>query len=251
MLLSPAACSQPTSISQAPPSPSLSVFLSSPDLPAELPGSILQDNHGFPTCAVAEDLAIVRPASQDIRRSTGPPIRDVEYEDNFDTLITLFPEPVIHSKSVPDLGQQFREMRSVRSSAALSTSNMPKPSPLGTQHEESRSATSSRRSSKNEPVKSPMSADGKLAVYSTPAVGHNSARARPLANQTLHPESLYQRDQVWNDNADNREIRRSEVSTICFSDVKCLFVKQNVTHNETVSELLSFFFSSIDKTYRA
>jgi hypothetical protein len=90
-----------------------------------------------------------------------------------------------------------------------------------------------------------MSADGKLAVYSTPTVGHNSARARPLANQMLHPESLNLGDQVWNNNAENREIRRSEVSTVCFSDVSCLFVKQNITHNETVSELLSFLFSSM------
>jgi hypothetical protein len=246
MLLSPAACSRPTSISQAPPSPPRSAFPSSPDLPAELPGSILQENHGFPTCVVAEDLATVHPTSQNVRRSTGPLIRDVDYEDNFATLITLFPEPLIHSKSVPDLGQQFKEMRSVRSSAALGSSTVPKPSPLGTQHETPLSATSSRRSSKTEPVRSPTSADGKLAVYSTLTVGHNnSARAPPFTNQTLHPGSLNPEGHVRHSNAENREIRRGDVSTVCFSDVSCLFVKQNITHNETVSELLSFLFSSM------
>jgi hypothetical protein len=188
----------------------------------------------------------VRPASQNVRRSTGPLIRDVDYEDNFATLITLFPEPLVHWKSVPDLGQQYREMRSVRSSAALSTSTVPKPSPLGTQHEKPLSATSSRRSSKTEPVRSPTSADGKLAVSSTLTVGHNdSARAQPLTSPTLHPESLNPEGHVRKSNAENREIRRRDVSTVCFSHVKCLFVKQNITHNETVSELLSLLFSSM------
>jgi hypothetical protein len=248
MLHSPSACSRPTSFYKALPSPPRSIFLSSPDLPAELPGSILQDNHGFPTCAVAEDLAIGCAASSIspsgvqhlFRRSTDSPNRDVDFEDNFSTLITLFPEPSIHSKSVPDLGQQFREMRSVRSSTALSSTSVSRPSQLGSQHNKPLSAISSQRSSKTARVKSPTSADGKLTVHSTLTVAHDSATARTPTDQTLQPESLNPEFQVWNGNAEFPDIRREEVSTICFQDVICLFVKQNTTHNETVSELLSF-----------
>jgi hypothetical protein len=215
----PAASSRPTSIYKALPSPPRSHFLSSPDLPAELPGSILQDNHGFPSCAVAEGLVIVRPASQNIRRSTSPPERDIDYEDNFSTLITLFPDPINHAKSVPDLGQQFRDMRSVRSSTALSSSTISMPSPLRTQHKKPMSQTSSRRSSRTENVKSSTLADSNLTACSTSTVGgynDNSTRARNLTNQTLQPPSLNPEGQVWNGNAEYRENHRSEVSTVCF-----------------------------------
>jgi hypothetical protein len=221
MLRTPAADSRPTSIYKVKtlPSPPRSIYLSSPDLPAELPGSILQDNHGFPPCVVAEEPVFVRPVSQNIRRSTLPLNRDIDYEDNFSTLITLFPDPLSHSKSVPDLGLQFREMRSVRSSTTLSSNSVSKPSPLRTQHNKPLSETFSRSSSRAEVVEPLTSADIKLLASSTSAAGghhDSSARARTLTNQTLQLASLSPEGPVWDGNTEHRESRRSEVSTVCF-----------------------------------
>jgi hypothetical protein len=190
----------------------------------------------------------VRPVSQNIRRSTLPPTRDIDYEDNFSTLITLFPEPLSHSRSVPDLGQQYREMRSVRSSTALSSSSVSMPSPLRTQHKTPPSKIPSEGSSRVEVVEPLTSADSKLLACSTSAAGgrhDNSARAQIPTNQTLQPASLSPEGPVRDGNAVHRESRRSEVSTVCFQDVMCLFVKQDTMHNETVSELSSFLSSRL------
>jgi hypothetical protein len=251
MLRTPVAGSRPTSIYKvkALPSPPHSIYLSSPDLPAELPGSILQDNHGFPPRAVADELVFVRPVSQNVRRSTLPLNRDIDYEDNFSTLIALFPDPLSHSKSVPDLGQQFREMRSVRSSTALSSISVSKPSPLRTQHKTPPLSERSSRSSSRAEVVEPLTlADVKLLTCSTSTAGghhDDSARVRIVTNQTSQPASLSPEAPVWDGNAEDCESRRSEVSTVCFQDVMCLFVKQDTMHNETVSELSSFLSFSL------
>lgn len=261
MLRSPGPCAatRPISVSILKPLPGRprSFSLPSTPEPVELPGSILLDNQGFPYAA-ADDLAYARPISQNVRRSTHPLVNDIEDDEDFSELLKLFPEPLteplIHAKSVPDLGHQHNKMRSDGGGNTLNLGAVHKPSPLKVQHKKSLSETSSRRSSRPNLITSTLSTDSKLATCLTPTVDDNSnisARAQIGASQTLQPSPLILEGQAWNSNAEHRVNRRADVSTICFRDIVCLFVKQDAVHNETVSEHLFLSLSSSDKTFRA
>ncbi|KAF2827319.1 hypothetical protein CC86DRAFT_348672 [Ophiobolus disseminans] len=173
LLRSPAPCvvGRPASVSihnkPLPGRPRSVSLPSTPDLPAELPGSLLQENQGFPPCAATEEPVTVRPASHYIRRSTQLPDINLEDGEEFTQLLNLFPEPLGHSKSVPDFKEQHGEMRSVRSGNALNSGATPKPSPLKVQHKKSLSDTGTRRRSKPNLTTSPSSADNKLTTTST------------------------------------------------------------------------------------
>lgn len=204
---------------------------STPDLPAELPGSILQENQGFPPEATPGDLVTVRPISQNIWRSTHPLVESPEDEEDFSALLNLFPEPLLHARSVPSLSDRHSEMRSVRSGNALNSAAASKPGPLRVKYQKSSSETNSRRHSRSDLAASPFSMDAKSSAGGN---GDNFIRPRVRTSKTLQPSPFILEGQAWSENC------RSEVSTICFQDLVCLFVKQDALHNETVSEL--FFF---------
>ncbi|KAF2623341.1 hypothetical protein BU25DRAFT_296497, partial [Macroventuria anomochaeta] len=122
--LSVAACPKSASIHKPLPTrPRSSSVPSTPDLPVELPGSLLQHNQGFPDLDTP-DFAPSRPTSQNVRRETHPPDRYPEDEGDVFDLLHLFPEPLNHSKSVPSLNAEYREsaMKSSRIGAASNAS---------------------------------------------------------------------------------------------------------------------------------
>jgi hypothetical protein len=244
-----AAYSRPASLLKPLPSRPRSVSLpSTQDLPAELPGSILLENQGFPLRAVVDELVDACPISHHIQTNAFAldNDKDVEDEEEFSTLLNLFPEPLIHAKSVPDLGHQRSEMRSARSGNALNSTNVAKPSPLRVQHKNSPSNTRDQRHSRHSLVASPRSADSMSTASATTALrdNHTLARVQACTTKTLQPAPLVLREKASIGNSEGRESHRSEVSTTCFHGGVCLFVKQDAVHNETVSELVSFLCST-------
>jgi hypothetical protein len=217
--------------------------------PVELPGSILQENHGFPTCASTEawteDTASVRPASQNLRRSTHPRDNSAENGEEFLELLKLFPEPLGHAKSVPDLNKRNSEMRSVRSGNALNSGTIPTPGPLKVRHKKSLSETDSRRRSKSIPD-TPASSDRKTKSLAPPTCGDSSAksvRARVGVNRLLQPSPRILEGQVWTDNVEDRRSRHNEVR-ILFPSWRGFIRHSKFLHNETVSELSSSLLST-------
>jgi hypothetical protein len=211
---------------------------STPDLPAELPGSILLENQGFESFDPIESLAPIRPVSQNIRRSTHPVVKKISDEEDFSVLLSLFPEPLVHAKSVPDFLHSHSEMRSSSSGDPLSPGFVSKPSPLRVHHNKSLSGTNSRRHSRSDLALSNSSGNTKFEACSSPAGGQNSdisTITQRDASKTLQSSPLILEGQAWNKSAEHRVSRRSEVSTICFRLVVCLFVKHAALHNETVS----------------
>ncbi|XPS68228.1 hypothetical protein M3J07_000513 [Ascochyta lentis] len=108
--------------------PRSSSMPSTPDLPVELPGSLLQQNQGFPYFETP-DFVLSRPTSQNVRRGTHPPDRCAGDEGDVLDLLHLFPEPLNHSRSVPSLKSGYQEsaMKSSRSGTAPNASAITKP----------------------------------------------------------------------------------------------------------------------------
>jgi hypothetical protein len=230
MLRSPApfvaACPRSASVLKPLPSwpPSLSLP-STPELPAELPGSILQENHGFPPSAFAHNPASACHSTDIARTSTLPWEKGIKDEENVPDLLVLFPEPLAHARSVPDLGRRDSKMRSTRSGNALNSSALVKPSPSTIHHKKSLSETSARRRSKSDLLTSPTASNSKLSACLASAPGNgrdNSSRTRS-ARKLLHPSPLIPEGHACNENSEKREFRRS-VSSVCFHVVVCLCI---------------------------
>jgi hypothetical protein len=190
------------------------------DLPVELPGSILQENQGFPPDVVPETTSIGRPKSQNVRRSTLPAAYDFEDDEDLSSLLKLFPELTLYTKSGANFGNPHNEMRSVRSGNALSSDTAPKPSPL--------------KIHQNMSLPSADTASLLKGGGST----NRSARTRAGTCKTLQTSLPILEGQTCDN--EHHERRRIEVSTVCFYDLVCLFVKYDALHNETVSELFVF-----------
>lgn len=235
MLRSPAptavACTRPPSIQKPLPSRPRSISApSTPDLPAELPGSLLQDNQGFPL-EPSPVTAVTRPFSQTIRTSTHPPETHCEVEEENLALLDLFPEPLAHAKSLPNMSARHGPVRPVRSGNALNSSAANKPSPLRVQHKRSLNETSSRRRSKPNLVTSPSSTDSKLTAcsVSTSEDGVDSPnKARVGGAKLLQPAPPIVEGKTWKPNSDDGESYRNEVSTICFCLEACLLVNPSL-----------------------
>lgn len=205
---------------------------STPDLPAELPGSLLLDNQGFPSGSTPINAVPTRPISQTIRRGIHPPDKSFEDEGDFLNLLNLVSEPLTHAKSFPNMSARHSTMRSVRSGNALNSSAAAKPSPLKVQHKKSLSETSSGKRSKPTLIRSPSSTDSKIT---TPAVStsgdssrNNSNRVRPGAAKLLQPSPLIVEGNQRKPDVEEHESLRNEVSTICFSAEACLLVERDV-----------------------
>jgi hypothetical protein len=168
MLRSPApsaaTCCISTSIQKPLPSrPRSASVPSTLELPAELPGSLLLENQGFPSCEIPVPAW---PSTQTFRRESHPP--DKHFDDERDSLdlLNLVPAPLTHASSVPDLSVRHNTMRSVRSGNAFNSSTAAKPSPLKVQHKKSLSETGSRRRSNPNLVTSALSTNSKFTICS-------------------------------------------------------------------------------------
>ncbi|UPX19603.1 uncharacterized protein EKO05_0009861 [Ascochyta rabiei] len=113
---------------------------SSPDLPVELPGSLLQQNQGFPYFEnpyfETPDFVLSRPTSQNVRRGTHPPDRCAGDEGDVFDLLHLVPEPLNHSRSVPSLNPEYQEsaMKSSRSETVPNANVLNKSKPHRVHH---------------------------------------------------------------------------------------------------------------------
>lgn len=183
---------------------------SSPDLPVELPGSLLQDNQGFPYVDTP-DIAPSRPTSQNIRRGTHPPDRCPEDESDFFDLLRLFPEPLSHSKSVPSLHAGYRDgvMKSSRVGSAVNTSAS-KSKSHRVHHRKALSDIEWQTVADAAP-----SIDNNADVSSTTAAQENGGS--DFKTRMGSPMSI---DPTFSDNSfERRASRRDDVSTACFSVV--------------------------------
>jgi hypothetical protein len=251
ILRSPAPCvsafSRPVSVLKPLPSRPRSISVpSTPNLPAELPGSILLENQGFPR-AVVEDSLPRRHPSQASRRNTLPLVEPIEDTEDISKLLSLFPEPR-HSKSVPDLDHIHTAMRSDHNGNGFSPALASQTKPPRVRQKRSLSETSVRRPSQSHALDPLHSNNGKTTATS-PSKTRN--QATPTEQQISVTKTLQLPPQeVFQNNAERRVSHRSEVSTICFHCLVCLFVKQGAAHKETVSELLNFLFPPLQHITR-
>ncbi|KAH9862312.1 hypothetical protein IAQ61_010515 [Plenodomus lingam] len=124
---------------------------STPELPAELPGSILLENQGYPVDQTSVQPLRVTQASRD----TSSVICTTDFharEKNKLSRLSLVPESLTHAKSVPNLCGQHAAMQ-----ARSSLLNVP--------HRRSRSETDKRRPSRLDLETAPSSMEKKLRGY--------------------------------------------------------------------------------------
>ena len=206
MLRSPtlgsAAYPQSASVHKPPPARPRSLSLPSSPGPIELPGSILQDNQGYPESHAAAPSATIRPVSYTIQPEAYSPDRHVEDDDDPTYLLELLPRPLNHAKSVPSLVSQYSTMRSA---------------PSGTRTASSGNATMSN------PIK----------VRHRESLGDLNQRA---AGRLLHPPSTVNESKSRASAVSERTGRRDDVSVaVCFYNPRCLLV-EFPPHEQTVSD---------------
>jgi hypothetical protein len=205
MLRSPAsgATAYPQSASVHKPSPARPRSLSLPSSPGpiELPGSILQDNQGYPENHTAAHSTTNHPVSYTIQPEAHP--SDTHVEDDHDPtyLLELLPRPLNHAKSVPSLVSQYSTMRSAPGGGrAASAGTATMPNPMKARHRES------------------------LGDLNQQATG-----------RLLHPSSTVNESKSRTSAVSERTGRRDDVSVaVCFHNPRCLLVEMS-PHEETVS----------------
>ncbi|KAH7394030.1 hypothetical protein DE146DRAFT_616609 [Phaeosphaeria sp. MPI-PUGE-AT-0046c] len=173
ILRSPAPCTSAFSrpVSELKPLPSRPRSLSvpsTPELPAELPGSILLDNQGFPTAAVETSL-LRRGLSQTSRRNTLPLVEPIEDTEDISKLLSLFPEP-LHSKSVPDLGHIHTAMRTDHNGNGLHPALASQITPSRIQHKRSLSESTVRTYPQSHILDASLSNTGKPTAIPTSTI---------------------------------------------------------------------------------
>lgn len=186
----------------------------SPDLPVELPGSLLQRNQGFPYID-AQDFVPSRPISQNVRRGTHPPGRYPEDEGDIIDLLHLFPEPLNHSKSVPSLNAGYREsaMKSSRVEVYSTSANRSKPHRV--HHRKALSDIKWQTPADSYPTNDGNTAASASSLPKNDIIG-GSLSASDMLSQ---PSQVVLEDGSANRPAERRASRRDDVSTNCFSVV--------------------------------
>lgn len=219
--MSAGACSKSASAHNVSPvRPRSASMPATPELPTELPGSLLQHNQGYPYPDNPE-FTSSRPISQNVRRGTHPPNARVEDEGDIFDILHLFPEPLNHSKSVPSLNAEYRQgaMKSSRIGPAASVNNN-KSQASRAHHRRGLSETEWYVS--NDTSAPPHSGTDATGSPSNVSYRHPSnGLARPRVDYgelpQLSPKTFEASSQIRA--AERRSNRRDDVSTICFSIV--------------------------------
>ncbi|KAH7378796.1 hypothetical protein BKA66DRAFT_513200 [Pyrenochaeta sp. MPI-SDFR-AT-0127] len=245
MLRSPAptaaACAASPLIQKPLPSRPRSVSApSTPDLPAELPGSLLQDNQGFPLCS--SPVEPTRSTSQTVRRVSLPPSRRFEGVGDPSDSLNLVPGLLTHAKSVQDMSTRHSTM-----------------SPLKVQPKKSLSETSSRKRSKPNLVASPSSTDSKRTscfVSTNIDYSNDSRRARVATGKLLQPSPLIVEGQPWNADVEKYEKLRNELgaSTPTPTTTRSKHIeelKATITTQDQTISTLQAQFSSLRSSHEA
>ncbi|KAI8939497.1 hypothetical protein NX059_003268 [Plenodomus lindquistii] len=118
-----------------------------PELPAELPGSLLLDNQGYPSDYAPQEPWTITQATQTTSSDICAENRDANQKIQLKHSY-LVPESLTHAKSVPNLNVQHRPMNHVQSWAALDSATTSASSPINAQHRRHRSETSRRQNSR-------------------------------------------------------------------------------------------------------
>ncbi|KAH9879798.1 hypothetical protein J1614_001822 [Plenodomus biglobosus] len=162
-MLGASSCVGSASIQKPLPSRPRSVSIpTTPELPAELPGSILLENQGYPSDHTFLDSRAVTQASQTTSRATQSANRHTDQKSQLDRL-SLVPEPLTHAKSVPNLSMQQIEMHDNQILTALNsaTAVTTESSRANLQHKRFRSETNRYRRSRSNFETAPSSAEKK------------------------------------------------------------------------------------------
>lgn len=184
--------------------------LSSPELPAELPGSLLLHNQGFPCPSSPSTAPSSRPTSWIVRRESHPPDKQLEKTEGFLDLSRLFPATLTHARIVPDLTSRHSTMRSVRSGTALNAGVAAEPAPFKIQYQQSLSQKNLRRRSGQDLTSPPLYAGSKYENVGT------SKTTNVDLNVASRRSSINGQDPTKSRNAEKRRSHRNEVSANCF-----------------------------------
>lgn len=234
--LSAAAYPRSPSIQKPLPTRPRSSSVPSPDLPVELPGSLLQQNQGFPYFETP-DFVLSRPTSQNVRRGTHPPDICAGDEGDIFDLLHLFPEPLNHSRSVPSMHSGFQEsaMKSSHSGTAPNVSPIKKSKTHSMHHRKALSdiewsiLTDSEVTNNSQVVVSsaPKHANASHDLNKLPVDSDNLSQLSPLVTEVEASNNIF----------DRRASRRDDVSTSC--SFALVFTRRvRAMHDETVSDRL-------------
>ncbi|KAF2129957.1 hypothetical protein P153DRAFT_396295 [Dothidotthia symphoricarpi CBS 119687] len=192
-----------------PPRPRSVSLPPTPDLPAELPGSILLDNQGFPPCAAPEASIPTRPVWQNIRRETDPTDRYTEDLGDVSTLLCLFPKPLSHAGSSPDLNSPHSTLKSVRSNNTLNASFSAKPSPLKGKAMQHLNETCSRKRSRQSLLELSLFTDSKYSSLANEDANIN-LKDQLDASKLLQPSPIAVESVTWGSEAGSLEFHRRD-----------------------------------------
>lgn len=220
---STSAFSRSTSVQKPLPSHPRSASVSSiAELPAELPGSLLLANQGFPSCTTPIP---VRPITHICRRESHPPDKCLDYETVSLDALNIFSAPLIHTRSVPELRSRYSTMRHIRSSNVFNHGAAATATPLDM--EEKTSLNKAGLPSRSRPhLGTPLSLSGDQDSMTreggrcdglTWTSGRAHAQPAPLVEEKIFIDRDFDRSQGY----------RVEVSVVCFVVDVCLLDKQD------------------------
>lgn len=188
----------------------------------ELPGSILQQNQGYPYFETPDFvLTPNRPISQNVRRETHPPDRCVGDEGDVIDLLHLFPEPLNHSKSVPGMSLEYKgsAMKASRGEIAPDASVITKSKTQRVHHRKALSDIEWRTSA--DPYACINSNPTEPSVPVHGSTSNNSTRSRVDSDRLSQAPPVTVQAAASNDSFRGRASRRDDVSAICFFAVVC------------------------------
>lgn len=143
LLRSPTACKRPADLQKPLPSRPRSTSVPIiPELPAELPGSLLLENQGYPSKCI--------PLDSPPRGSPSPKMKEGARtasrfgHEGFLRRSNVAPESIAYMTSVPDLSAQHDIILYARSCSAFDSTSAAGPSPLDVLHESSRAGATTR-----------------------------------------------------------------------------------------------------------
>lgn len=206
------ACSRSASVEKPLPRRPHSVSVPSiAELPAELPGSLLLENQGFPSCTTPVS---VQPTIQLFRRESHPPDRRLSHGSTSLNALDLVPSQLNHTRSVPELSSRYSIMRNIPAGDALDSCAMAQVGPSVASNNKSLNKTGMRRRSRPDLITSLSAMDGKVSTNRSGR--HDSSQMRQVQEKKVRDWGSEKR----------QHSSQNEVSAICFLIEACLLDKQ-------------------------
>lgn len=206
------ACSRSASIEKPLPSRPRSASVPSiAELPAELPGSLLLENQGFPSCTTPVS---VQPTIQLFRRESHPPDKRLSHGSTCLNALDLVPSPLNHTRSVPELSSRYSIMRNVPIGDALDSRVMAQAGLPAALDDKCLNKTGMRRRSRPDLITALSAMDGKVSTNRSGR--HGSSQMRQVQEKKVRDRDTEKR----------RRSSQNEVSAVCFLIEAYLLDKQ-------------------------